>query len=53
MDKILNCKDCNKEFVFTNGEQEFYAGKNFPDPIRCPDCRKLKKDIKRNGGQSS
>jgi len=47
--KNLNCKDCGQEFVFTSGEQEFYAGKGFPDPTRCPDCRKIKKDSKKNG----
>ncbi len=26
-DKTLRCKDCGKEFVFTAGEQEFYASK--------------------------
>ena len=25
-DKTLVCKECGKEFVFTAGEQEFYAG---------------------------
>ncbi|HBD30050.1 MAG TPA: zinc-binding protein, partial [Oscillibacter sp.] len=24
-DKTLVCKECGKEFVFTAGEQEFYA----------------------------
>ncbi|MBP7124685.1 MAG: zinc-ribbon domain containing protein, partial [Clostridia bacterium] len=24
-DKTLVCKDCGNEFVFTAGEQEFYA----------------------------
>ena len=28
-DKTLICKDCHKEFVFTAGEQEFYAEKGF------------------------
>jgi predicted metallo-beta-lactamase superfamily hydrolase len=26
-DKTLICKECNNEFVFTTGEQEFYAEK--------------------------
>lgn len=25
-DKTLVCKECGKEFVFSAGEQEFYAG---------------------------
>ncbi|MDD2268567.1 MAG: zinc-ribbon domain containing protein, partial [Eubacteriales bacterium] len=24
-DKTLVCKDCNEDFVFTAGEQEFYS----------------------------
>lgn len=28
-DKTLVCKDCSKEFVFTEGEQEFLQGKGF------------------------
>ena len=26
-DKTLTCKECGAEFVFTAGEQEFYAKK--------------------------
>lgn len=44
MDKKITCKDCGTEFIFTEGEQEFYASKGFEsDPIRCPDCRKARK----------
>ncbi len=28
-DKILVCKDCGEEFVFSVGEQEFYKEKGF------------------------
>ncbi|MDY0150898.1 MAG: zinc-ribbon domain-containing protein [Candidatus Cloacimonas sp.] len=43
-DKTLICKDCSKEFVFTDGEQEFYKEKGLQnEPQRCPDCRKQKK----------
>ena len=28
-DKTLVCKDCGAEFVFTAGEQAFYAEKGF------------------------
>jgi hypothetical protein len=38
-----------KRVCFSAGEQEFYAGKNFPDPVRCPECRKIKKESKNNG----
>ena len=43
-DKTLVCKDCGQEFVFTAGEQEFYAEKGFQnEPQRCKDCRAAKK----------
>ena len=43
-DKTLTCKDCGSEFVFTEGEQNFYKEKGFEnEPQRCPDCRRAKK----------
>ena len=47
-DKSLTCKDCQKDFVFTEGEQEFYKEKGFEnDPQRCPECRQEKKQQRR------
>ncbi len=38
------CVDCGKEFIFTAGEQEFYAQKGFlHNPVRCPECRRARK----------
>lgn len=43
-DKTLTCKECGKEFVFTAGEQEFYAEKGFVnEPQRCKECRDSRK----------
>lgn len=43
-DKNLVCKDCGKDFVFTAGEQEFYATKGFQnEPTRCKECRDSRK----------
>lgn len=43
-DQNLNCADCGGTFVFTVGEQEFYAEKGLNHaPKRCPDCRKSRK----------
>ncbi|HUV03678.1 MAG TPA: zinc-ribbon domain-containing protein [Armatimonadota bacterium] len=43
-DKILRCRECNQQFVFTVGEQEFYAQKGFQnEPGRCGPCRKARK----------
>ncbi len=48
-DKTLNCVDCQQEFIFTSGEQEFYAEKGFEnEPKRCPDCRRAKKAQRNN-----
>ena len=43
-DKTLTCRDCNMDFVFTAGEQEFHAEKGFTNPpSRCPACRAKRK----------
>lgn len=48
-DKKLVCKDCGQEFIFTAGEQEFYAEKGFQnEPQRCKACRDAKKAAVRN-----
>ncbi|MGB4309845.1 MAG: zinc-ribbon domain-containing protein [Candidatus Cloacimonadaceae bacterium] len=48
-DKTLTCKDCGKEFVFTEGEQDFYREKGLQnEPQRCLECRKAKKAAYRN-----
>jgi CxxC-x17-CxxC domain-containing protein len=50
-DKTLACRDCGTDFVFTAGEQEFYAQKGFTnEPTRCPSCRQARKAGARNGG---
>ena len=47
-DKNITCKDCGKDFVFTVGEQEFFKEKGFEnDPVRCPDCRRARKNQKK------
>ena len=39
-DKTLKCKECGAEFVFTAGEQEFYAEKGFQnEPQRSQERR--------------
>lgn len=51
-DKTLTCRDCGKEFIFTAGEQEFYATRGFQnEPSRCPECRSARKA--QNGGGNS
>lgn len=39
-DRVLKCADCGGEFVFTAGEQQFYADKGFKnEPKRCKSCK--------------
>lgn len=39
-DKLLTCRDCGSQFVFSAGEQEFYASRGLQnEPGRCPSCR--------------
>lgn len=43
-DKLLTCRDCNSQFVFTAGEQEFYQSRGLTnEPRRCTSCRAQKK----------
>ncbi len=43
-DKTMVCRDCGSEFIFSAGEQEFYAEKGFQnEPTRCKDCRQNRK----------
>lgn len=43
-DRNLTCVDCQQSFVFTSGEQEFFASKGFSNsPTRCPACRQARK----------
>jgi NAD-dependent SIR2 family protein deacetylase len=40
-DKSLVCVECHQPFVWTAGEQLFYADKNFKnEPKRCKECKK-------------
>lgn len=48
-DKNLTCRDCGAEFVFTEGEQAFYAEKGFDnEPTRCLECRRARKAQRNN-----
>ena len=43
-DRILTCRDCGEQFIFSVGEQEFYTQKGFQnEPARCGPCRRARK----------
>ena len=49
-DKELVCAECGTTFVFTAGEQEFYASRGLTnEPRRCSSCRSARKSG-RSGG---
>ncbi|MDI6871453.1 MAG: zinc-ribbon domain containing protein [Bacillota bacterium] len=51
-DKTLVCRDCQQEFTFTAGEQEFFAAKGFTnEPSRCPECRAARKQNRNSHGR--
>jgi CxxC-x17-CxxC domain-containing protein len=53
-DKALRCRDCAQEFVWTAGEQEFYASKNLLNaPSRCPSCRAAARAARQSGSGAS
>jgi len=52
-DRTLTCRDCSQSFVFTAGEQEFFASRGFTnEPSRCPECRAQRKS-QQGGGYAS
>ena len=43
-DKTLICQGCGTEFIFTAGEQEFFATRGLiNEPKRCRSCREARK----------
>jgi CxxC-x17-CxxC domain-containing protein len=52
-DRSLRCVDCGADFVWTAGEQLFFADKQFKnEPKRCRSC-KTKRTSRPAGGQGS
>ena len=46
-DRSLTCRDCGESFVFSSGEQTFFASKGLTnDPQRCVPCRAAAKSAR-------
>ncbi|MBX5491122.1 MAG: zinc-ribbon domain containing protein [Chloroflexi bacterium] len=44
VDRQLSCRECGVTFVFTAGEQAFFAEKGLMhEPQRCPECRAVRR----------
>lgn len=44
-DMTFNCIDCKEDFIFTEGEQDYYRDRGLAIPKRCEKCR-----LKRRSG---
>jgi CxxC-x17-CxxC domain-containing protein len=52
-DKVLKCGECGAEFVFTAGEQMFFADKGFKnEPKRCKVCKAKRVETPAQGNSS-
>lgn len=50
-DRTLTCRDCSEQFMFSAGEQTFFAAKGLQnDPQRCPSCRVAAKRARTGDG---
>ncbi len=50
VDQTLSCRDCGVTFLWTIGEQEFFASHGFAHaPTRCPNCRRARRTSLSNG----
>lgn len=43
-DRAIFCVDCEKDFIFTAEEQQFFYSKGLSTPKRCKPCRKTRKE---------
>lgn len=51
--KTITCPDCGNDFLFTKGEQEYYAIKQLSDPKRCKACRAARREQKSTTASAS
>ena len=51
VDQTLRCRDCGVDFIWTEGEQQFYASRGLTNPpSRCPSCRAARRASGSGGG---
>ena len=49
-DRQLQCRDCNEDFLFSAGEQRFFAEKGLThEPQRCGTCRAAARQAREPG----
>jgi hypothetical protein len=42
-DQLLACVNCGEDFLWTAGEQRFFADRGFTPPRRCKSCREQRR----------
>ena len=53
-DRSLTCRDCSESFLFSSGEQQFFASKGLVnEPQRCPTCRSAAKHARSSAAPGS
>jgi CxxC-x17-CxxC domain-containing protein len=51
-DRTLTCRDCGDSFIFSGGEQRFFAEKGLQNVSqRCPGCRGKAKRVSMGGAR--
>ncbi|MGI8846948.1 MAG: zinc-ribbon domain containing protein [Candidatus Dormibacteria bacterium] len=51
VDQTLRCRECGVDFIWTEGEQEFFASRGLQNPpSRCPSCRAARRASGPGGG---
>lgn len=49
LDAILHCLECAQPFTVALSEQRFFESKGLALPKRCPDCRRIRRELKETG----
>ena len=44
-DRVIVCK-CGQDFIWTEGEQQFFDERGFPPPVWCKTCRQKRKELR-------
>lgn len=52
-DRNIKCLDCQKEFLFSEGEQKFFETKQLSEPKRCKPCRDTRRAAKSGNKERS
>jgi predicted Zn finger-like uncharacterized protein len=48
--RTRTCKDCEGSFIITDNDVGFYVQRGWDLPVRCPQCRKLRRELHANNG---